>query len=89
MELEYDPDKNAANLRKHGVDFEDARLVLYDSRALIREDTETEGEQRFVAVGADALGRTLAVVYTYREPDIVRLMSARLATKRERNAYEA
>ena len=66
MDLVYDAEKNAANVRKHGVDLDDARLVLFDMRALVREDSEAEGERRFVAVGADALGRILTVVYTYR-----------------------
>jgi len=88
MHLEYDPAKNAANVRKHGIDFDDAGLVLFDFRALVREDSEAKGEQRFVAVGADALGRVLTVVYTYREPETIRLISARLATRIERQAYE-
>jgi uncharacterized DUF497 family protein len=89
MDLEYDPDKNTANVQKHGVDFDDAQLVLFDTRALVQEDIEAEGEQRFVTVGADALARILTVVYSYREPDTIRLISARPATKRERQAYEA
>jgi len=88
MCLEYDPAKRAANLRKHGIDLEDAMPVLFDPRALVREDADAEGEQRLVAVGLDALGRLLTVVYTYREPDAVRLISARLATLREKHAYE-
>jgi len=55
----------------------------------VREDDDAEGEQRFVAVGSDALGRLLTVVYTYRAPDAVRLISARTATSREKQAYEA
>ena len=62
--------------------------MLFDFRALVREDSEAKGEQRFVAVGADALGRVLTVVYTYREPETIRLISARLATRIERQAYE-
>jgi hypothetical protein len=56
---------------------------------LVLEDDDAEGEQRFVAVGSDALGRLLTVVYTYRPPDAVRLISARPATSREKQAYEA
>ena len=66
MQMEYDSAKRAANLRKHGVDLEDATPVLFDPRALVREDADAKGEQRFVAVGMDALGRLLTVVYTYR-----------------------
>jgi len=86
--IEYDPAKNAINRRKHRVDLEDAKLVLLDPMALIREDACTEGERRFVAVGTDALGRLLTVIYTYREPDAIRIISARSATKKERQAYE-
>jgi uncharacterized protein len=89
MHLEYDPAKNAANRLKHGVDLEDAKVVLFDPRALVREDRDSEAEQRFVAVGLDALGRILTVVYAYREPDRLRLISARPSTSRERQAYEA
>jgi uncharacterized DUF497 family protein len=87
MQLEYDPEKRVLNLRKHGVDLEDASIVLFDPRALIREDTDALEEQRFIAVGSDALGRLLTVVYTYRPPDIIRLISARLATTKEQRAY--
>ena len=62
-------------------------MVLFDPNALTREDIENRGEQRFVTVGADSVGRLLVAVYTYRGEDI-RLISARLATKRERKSYE-
>ena len=83
----WDPDKARENLKKHGVRFSDAEMVLFDPSALTREDIASEGEQRFVTVGMDALGRILIVVYTYRDEDI-RLISARSATKRERMQYE-
>lgn len=90
MHIEYDPAKNAINRRKHRVGLEDAKLVLFNPMALVREDTETEAEQRFVAVEMDALlGRILTGAYTYREPDTIRLISARPAIKKGRQAYEA
>ena len=89
MEVHFDPKKGAINRRKHGIDLVDAEEVLYDPMALIREDGDAEGEQRFVAVGRDGTGRVLAVVYTYREPDTLRLISARTATRNERQAYES
>ncbi len=89
MDLDYDLSKNAINLRKHGVDLEDAKLVLFDPMAVVCEEADARGEQRFVAVGADTWGRVLTVVYIYREPDTIRLISARVATKKERQAYEA
>ncbi|MBK5929679.1 BrnT family toxin [Halochromatium salexigens] len=89
MQLEYDPDKRVLNLRKHGVDLEDASIVLSDPRALIREDADALEKQRFIAVGSDALARLLTVVYTYGPPDIIRLISARRASAKEQRAYES
>ncbi|GAA0723150.1 BrnT family toxin [Dokdonella soli] len=83
--IEFDPDKAAANLRKHGVSFTDAATVLNDPEALIMED-DSEGEARYLAVGMDASGRVLTVVYTVRGAHI-RLISARRATAKERAAY--
>lgn len=86
MELEWDSRKAAANLKKHGIDFADAATVLHDDLAItIRQPYA--GEDRFVAVGADALGRVLVVVYTWRG-DTVRVISARNATPRERRLYQ-
>ena len=73
--------------QKHKVRFSDAEAVLFDPMALTIEDKSSQGEQRFVSVGSDALNRILVVVYTYRGADI-RLISARKATPKERKAYE-
>ena len=86
METNWDPAKARANVTRHGVAFEDAELALTDSAGLTREDPDTRDEARFVTVGADALGRIVAVVYAYRGDD-VRLISARPATRREKEAY--
>ena len=85
--VEWDPEKAAANLRKHGVDFADAVTALSDETALTTHEN-AEGEDRSVTVGMDALGRLLVVVYTWRG-DEVRVISARRATRRERREYEA
>ncbi len=87
MNFQWDRDKAKKNLKKHGVDFADAVMVFEDEMALTMEDTDAEGELRFVTVGNDALGQVVTVVYTWRKEDI-RLISARKATKRERQAYE-
>jgi hypothetical protein len=87
MSVVWDPEKARSNLKKHGVRLSDAEMVLFDPNALTREDTEAEGEQRFVTVGADSVGRVVVAVYAYRGEDI-RLISARSATKRERKSYE-
>jgi uncharacterized protein len=87
MRAVWDPDKAKANLEKHGVRFSDAELVLYDPYAVTVEDSAVQGEQRYLSVGLDAVGRILVVVYTYRGEN-VRLISARPATRRERQQYE-
>ena len=87
MDIEWDSNKARMNLQKHGVFFSDAEIVLFDPNALTREDTQSEGEQRFVTIGSGATGSILVVVYTYRG-DNIRLISARFAIKREREKYE-
>lgn len=82
----WDPAKAQANLRKHGVRFSDAESVLCDPQAITIDD-DSAREPRYVTIGLDGLGRVLVVVYTYRG-DEVRLISARLATPRERKQYE-
>ena len=84
----WDPAKAAQNLKKHGVRFADAVLVLDDPYALTIEDGESSpAERRWVTLGADALGRILVVVYTYRGEEI-RMISARPAQPQERKQYE-
>jgi hypothetical protein len=88
VEVEWDANKAASNLRNHGVDFADAASVLLDDMALTILDDSVDEEDRFVTLGMDALGRLLVVVYTWRE-DILRLISARPATTGERRRYES
>ena len=86
MDTTWDPAKARTNFAKHGVAFEDAEPVLADPASLTREDPDARGEHRFVTVGADALGRVVTVVYTYRG-DQIRLISARPATRQETDIY--
>lgn len=88
MRYEWDPKKAEANLKVHGVGFADAIAVLEDDFALTREDPDAESQQRFVTLGMDATGTLLVVVYTYREPDVIRLISAWKANKAQRTQYE-
>ena len=88
MEVEWDAGKAAANLKKHGIDFADAALVLYDDLALTTRDLGDYGEERFATAGLDPLGRMLVVVYTWREQR-ARIISARPATPAERKRYES
>ncbi len=87
MEYEWDAHKAAANLSKHGIDFADAVTALEDDAAITVVD-EFADEERFVTIGTDALGRLLVVVYTWRGQDVIRIISARKATARERRQYE-
>ena len=87
MSFEWDPDKARANARKHGVEFADAVAALEDDNAITVPDDDLAEEERFVTMGRDAFGRLLAVVYTWRGEN-VRLISARKATRRERETYE-
>ena len=87
MTIEWDPEKAKSNFQKHKIRFSDAESVLFDPLALTREDEDADGEQRFVSIGTDAFNRVLVVVYTFRG-DKIRIISARRATKKERNCYE-
>ena len=87
MQYEWDPPKARANAKKHGVRFADAVTALEDDRAITVEDPDSEGERRFVSLGTDANGQLLVTVFTLRA-DTIRIISARKASKRERQRYE-
>jgi len=87
MNYQWDPAKAAANLKKHGVEFADAVGVFDDPGAITIEDPDAEGEQRFLSIGLDVLGRLIVVAFTYRGDDL-RLISARKATRKEMSIYE-
>ena len=87
MDYEWDPGKASTNRRIHGVDFADAVGVFEDEWGLTVREEEAGGEQRFVTLGADFLDRVLVVAYTYRG-EVIRVISARRATSRERRTYE-
>ena len=88
MNFEFDSKKALANMHKHGVSFAEVEPVFYDDFALTHEDGDAVGEARFVTVGADSLGRVVAVCWTQRI-EAVRLISARLASPAERKSYES
>lgn len=87
MGYQWDLAKAISNRQKHGVDFADAIGAFEDPYAITIDDPEAEGEQRFVTLGLDFSGRLVVVVYVYRG-DAIRLISARLATKKEIRNYE-
>jgi len=90
IQFEWDETKNIANQRKHGIAFEEAKTVFYDERArLIADPDHSKNEDRFVLLGLSRTLRLLIVVHLYRKNDeIIRIISARKATKNESKNYQ-
>ena len=86
MEVEFDPKKASSNLKKHAVDFDEAASALLDPFALVMDDPDALDEQRLVLLGMSQQVRLLLVCYTFRG-EIIRLISARCATKHEERTY--
>ena len=86
MNVQWDPQKTTKNLRRHGVDFADAVIVLEDENALTIED-ENHDEQRFKTLGLGPHLNALLVVYVYPEKDTIRIISARKADRNEFKQY--
>ena len=90
IEFEWSTAKARANLKKHGVSFEEAQSVFYDeyARQFLDED-HSDKEGRFIMLGMSIQSRVLVVCHCERaDGDIVRIISARKATRRERAFYE-
>ncbi len=90
LRFEWDEQKNRANRAKHKVWFEEAQTVFEDPRGRVFYDRDhSEDEDRFVVLGLSFATRLLIVVHCYREADsIVRIISARKATRKEAKTYE-
>jgi len=87
-QFEWDADKAAANLRKHGVSFDEAVTAFGDPLSvLLRDPDHSAGEERYLVMGMSTQGRLLVVAFVERPPR-TRIISARLATRRERHNYE-
>jgi uncharacterized DUF497 family protein len=85
----WNPKKAASNSRKHGISFEEASTVFGDYLAVTGADPDhSVGEQRWMTFGVSSRRRLLAVSHTEEEEDIIRIISARPATPRERKLYE-
>jgi len=88
MQFEWDPKKARANLRKHGVSFDEAATVFLDDLSLTGDDPDhSVSEERYVTFGVSNAGRLLVVAHTERG-DRTRVISARPATRSERKLYE-
>jgi uncharacterized protein len=89
LRFSWDPRKAAANLRKHGVAFEEASTAFGDPLSITVPDPDhSEDEERFVLIGVSHQQRLLVVIHGERSEEEVRLISARLANRRERRDYE-
>lgn len=88
MLYEWDNVKAKLNLAKHGVSFEEALSVFNDEFALLIYDEEhSSDEERFLLLGKSLANNLLLVVHCYKEKDVIRIISARKATKNESKEY--
>ena len=88
LEFEWDPDKAAANAAKHGVRFEEAATAFSDPLSITISDPDhSVGETRYILIGRSLVSRLLVAIHLERGVR-TRLISARLATRRERRVYE-
>ncbi len=90
IEFTWDESKNRLNKRKHSVSFEEAKTVFYDENAIQFPDPDhSQNEDRFVMLGLSYRLRVLTVCHCFRENDsVIRIISARRATKKEIGRYE-
>ena len=86
-EITWDSVKAKSNRLKHRVFFSEVEPVFYDPNAISFEDKESEDEARFIVIGLDSLARLVVVAYTYRD-SVIRIISARKASKTEQKVYE-
>jgi uncharacterized DUF497 family protein len=89
MRFEWDPVKDRANRRKHGLSFVDASRLFTEGLDILEvyDEEHSVHEDRFVAIGQIERG-IIVVVYTERQDDVIRILSARMATARERRRLE-
>ena len=89
IRFDWDKKKNIANQKKHGISFEEAQSVFADENAQMIHDPDHSGdEDRFILLGLSASIRLMVVCHCYRESDdVIRIISARKATRIEQNRY--
>ena len=89
IRFEWDPRKARSNEEKHEVLFEEAQTVFFDEQGLLLEDARpADEEERFILLGLSASLRLLVVVHALRHRDVIRIVSARKATREEKREYE-
>jgi len=90
MEFEWNLQKSESNLVKHKVSFEEATSVFGDTLSFTFPDNQHSiQEQRYLIIGFSKENRILVISHVYREGEAIRLISARLATKKEQKFYES
>ena len=86
--FEWDENKNTINKKKHGISFEEAKEVFDDIKAILFDDPDhSVGEERFMIIGIIRSQKICIVSHCYRDNDVIRIISAREATKKEKNVY--
>jgi len=89
LRFSWDPRKAAANLRKHGISFDEATTAFADPLSITVPDPDhSADERRFLLVGLSLRQRLLVVIHAERSESDIQLISARLASRRERHIYE-
>jgi uncharacterized protein len=89
IRFDWDPRKASSNEKKHGVSFEEAQSVFFDEQALLLDDPQPRHEEeRFVLLGLSASLRILVVIHALRDEGVIRIISARKATRLETREYE-
>lgn len=90
LSFEWDEEKNKINQKKHNMSFETAKEVFYDDAAVVFDDPDhSVDEERFLIIGMTKSSKTCVVSHCYRKNDtVIRIISAREATNRERRNYE-
>ena len=78
-------EKRSSNLEKHSIDFEDA-IIIFEDPFRIERQSDRNGEERYEVIGT-VYGNILLVAYACKESDVIRIISARRASKNERQAY--
>lgn len=89
ISFEWDKDKNSSNIKKHGISFEEGQTVFVDENALFLHDPDhSHEEDRFILLGLSSNLRILVVCHCYKKTDeVIRIISARKATRSEQKQY--
>jgi len=89
LNFEWDKEKALSNTKKHGIDFSEATTIFSDQYEItITDPIHSVDEYRFISIGVSENKSLLVVSYTERHPDMIRIISARKASKKEFRYYE-